>query len=88
MEDQETLETRALISQLADSVKYQVNDFLANSVVTFCIVVGSIFIASDKLFKVEKLVVCTNSNCISLKLKSTVCKSNNFSAFEIRHFSS
>ena len=64
MEDQETLETRALISQLADSVKYQVNDFLANSVVTSCIVVGGVFLASDKLFRVEKLAVCTSSNLI------------------------
>ena len=67
-----SLEIRALISQLADSVKDQVKNFLANSVVTFCIVVGSIFIASDKLFRVEKLAVCTSSNFIDLKLKSSV----------------
>ena len=36
-----------------------VNDFFTNSIVTMSIVVGSIFLSSDKLFRVEELTVCS-----------------------------
>lgn len=47
MEDQEALQTRALVSQLADAVQDQIDDLLAIGVVTSCKVIGSIFLASN-----------------------------------------
>jgi hypothetical protein len=64
VEDQEALETSALISQLADAVKYKVDDFLANGVVTTGVVVGGIFLASDQLLRVEELAVGTSADFI------------------------
>ena len=61
MEDEESLETCALISQFADPVKNQVNNLLPNGVVTASIVVGSIFLPSDELFWVEQLAVCASA---------------------------
>ena len=57
MKDQETLKTSALIGQFADSVQYQIDNFLANCVVATSIVVGGVLLASDQLFRVEKLTV-------------------------------
>ena len=64
MEDQETLETSALISQLPDSVQDKVDDFLTNGVVTTGIVVGGVFLAGDELLGVEQLSVGTSSDLI------------------------
>ena len=64
MEDEESLETSALISQLPDAVKHQVDDFLADGVVTTGVVVGGIFLTSDQLFGVEQLTVGTGADLI------------------------
>ena len=40
MEDEESLKTSALLRKLADPVKDKINNFLANGVVTTCIVVS------------------------------------------------
>jgi hypothetical protein len=64
VEDQEALETSALISQLADAVKYEIDDFLANGVVTTGIVVGSILLSSDELFWVKQLTVGSSTDLI------------------------
>jgi hypothetical protein len=64
VEDHKALKTSAVISKLSDSVQYKVNNFLANGVVTTGIVVGSIFLAGDELFRVEELAVGTSSNFI------------------------
>ena len=45
VEDEETLESSALIGQFADAVQNQVNDLLANGVVTASVVVSSILLA-------------------------------------------
>lgn len=58
VEDEETLESCALVSQLPDPVQYQVYNLLADSVVTSCIVVSSVFLACDQLLGVEQLSVC------------------------------
>ena len=50
MEDEETLETSALISELPHSVEAEVHDLLANGVMTTGIVVRGILLASDELF--------------------------------------
>jgi hypothetical protein len=64
VEDEESLETSALFRQLADSVKNQVNNFLANGVVTTSVVVGGIFLSSDELFRVEELTVSSHADLI------------------------
>ena len=64
VEDEETLETGALVGQLTDSVEYEVDDLFADGVVTTGVVVGGIFLASDELFRVEELTVGSGSNLI------------------------
>ena len=65
MEDQETLETRAVIGELADTVQDQVHDFLTDGVVTTGIVVGGIFLTGDQLFRVEQLAVGTSADFVN-----------------------
>ena len=64
MEDEETLETSALVSQLTDAVKYQINDLFANGVVTAGVVVGCILLASDELLRMEQLAVRASAHLI------------------------
>ena len=64
MEDEKALQTGALVSQLADAVKHQVNDLLADGVVTTGVVVGCILLASDELLGVEQLTVCASAHLI------------------------
>lgn len=64
VEDEEALESGALVGELADAVEDQVDDFLADGVVTASIVVGRVFLTSDKLFWVKQLSVCTSANLI------------------------
>jgi hypothetical protein len=64
MEDEETLETSAVVCELSDAVQGKINDFLTNGVVTTGVVVGSIFLARDQLLRVEQLAVCTGANFI------------------------
>ena len=40
MKDEKTLETRALIGQFTDSIEYEIDDFLADGVMTASIVVS------------------------------------------------
>jgi hypothetical protein len=64
VEDEETLKTSALISQLANSVEYKIDNFFANGVVATSVVVGGIFFASDQLFWMEQLTVCASAHLI------------------------
>lgn len=64
VENQKSLQTRAVIGQLADSVKNQVHNFLSNGVVTTGIVVSGIFFSSDQLLRVEKLTVGSSADLI------------------------
>jgi hypothetical protein len=64
VEDEETLETSTVISELSDSVQAKVNDFLTNGVVSSGEVVSGIFLTGDQLFGVEQLSVSTSSNFI------------------------
>jgi hypothetical protein len=65
MEDQETLQARALIRKLAHPVEDDVDDLLADGVVTSGVVVGGVFIAGDQLLGVEELTIgpCANFVC-------------------------
>jgi hypothetical protein len=72
MEDKETLKTGTVISQLSNSVKDKVDNFLTNGVVTTSIVVGSILLTRDQLLRVVKLSVSTSSDFVKwswLKIK-------------------
>eukprot|EP00054_Salpingoeca_dolichothecata_P031339 m.263169 g.263169 ORF g.263169 m.263169 type:complete len:467 (+) comp26822_c0_seq1:96-1496(+) len=64
VEDEETLETGALVSELADSVKDQVNNLLANGVVATGVVVGGILLAGDELLGVEQLAVGASTDLV------------------------
>jgi len=57
VEDKETLETSALISQLSDSVQNQVHDLFADRVVASGEVVGGVLFAGDELLWVLELSV-------------------------------
>jgi hypothetical protein len=65
VEDQETLKTSAVISELADTVEGEVNNFFTNGVVTTGVVVGSIFFTRDQLFGVEELTVGTSADFVN-----------------------
>lgn len=65
MEDEESLKAGTLVRELADAIQHKVDNFLSNCVVTTSIVVGSIFLASDELLRVEKLPVGTSANLIN-----------------------
>jgi len=57
VEDEETLKAGTLVSKLSDTVKNNINNLLSNSVMATGIVVGSILLASDQLFRMEKLTI-------------------------------
>jgi len=64
VEDEETLETSAVVSKLSDSVQAEIDDFFTNGVVTSGEVVGGVFLSGDELFGVEELSVGTGSDFI------------------------
>merc|ERR1712179_487936 len=57
VEDEESLETGALVSELPDAVEDEVDDLLADGVVTTGVVVGGVLLACDQLLRVEQLTV-------------------------------
>ena len=61
MEDEESLESSALISQFPDSVQAEIDDLFSDGVVSTSVVVGGIFLASDELFRVEQLSISSSS---------------------------
>ena len=62
MKDQEALKASAVVSHLSDSLKDQVNNLLANGVVSPGVVVGSILLSGDQLLRVEHLTVDSTSD--------------------------
>mmetsp|Transcript_35141 Transcript_35141/g.25614 ORF Transcript_35141/g.25614 Transcript_35141/m.25614 type:complete len:447 (+) Transcript_35141:68-1408(+) len=64
VEDEETLETSALISELSNSVEAEIDDLLTDGVVTSGEVVSGIFLTGDELLGVEELSVGTSSDLI------------------------
>jgi len=72
VEDEETLETSALISELSNSIKAEIDDFFTNSIVTSGEVVSCILLSRDELLWMEELSVSSGSNFIDdgwLKIK-------------------
>jgi len=65
VEDQEALETSAVVSELADAVEGEVDDFLANGVVTTGVVVGGVLLAGDQLLRVVELTVGAGADFVN-----------------------
>lgn len=64
VEDEETLETRAVVGDVADLVEDLVNELLADGVVATSVVVGSILLAGDHLLGVEEGAVRTGADLV------------------------
>ena len=64
VEDEETLETSALIGELSDSVEAEIDDFLSNGVMSSGEVVSGILLAGDELLGVEELSIGSGSDLI------------------------
>ena len=65
VEEEEALETSALVSELTDAVEGKVDDLLTNGVVTTGVVVSGIFLAVDELLWVEELAVRAGTNLVN-----------------------
>lgn len=65
MEDEEALETSTVVSELSDSVKAEIDDFLSDGVVTSGEVVGGILLSGDQLLGVEQLSVGAGSDLVN-----------------------
>ena len=63
-EDKEALEARALVSELADPVHNLVHEFLTHGVVPTGIVIGSIFLARDELFRMPQSTVRSRADLV------------------------
>ena len=64
VEDEEALETSAVVSELSDSVEGEVDDFLADGAVASGVVVCGVFLSGDELLRVEELSVCAGSDFV------------------------
>merc|ERR1719436_535945 len=62
--DEETLQTSAVVRELAYSVKNEVDNFLANGVVATGVVIGGVLFARDQLLGVVQLAVGTSADLI------------------------
>jgi hypothetical protein len=64
VEDEETLETSALIGELSNSVEAEIDDLTSDGVMSSGEVVSGIFLSGDELLGVEKLSVGSGSDLI------------------------
>lgn len=64
VEDEETLQTSAVVGNTADLVQDLVNELLANGVVATSVVVGGILLASDHVLRVEQTAVGTGADLV------------------------
>ena len=65
VENKESLKSGTLVSKFPDSVQAEIYDLLADSVVSASVVVGSILLASDELFRVEELSVGSSPHFVN-----------------------
>lgn len=68
VEDEEALQTGALVGQLTDPVEDEVDDLLADGVVAAGVVVGGVLLASDELLGVEELTVGASADLVYSKV--------------------
>ena len=73
MEDEEALQTGALVSQLADLVENHVDDLLADGVVASGIVIGGVLLACHQLVGVEQVFVVATADLICNDMELDVC---------------
>lgn len=64
VEYEESLKSRAGISDLADSVKGDVDKLLTNGIMATSVVVGSVLLATDEGLRVEELSVSSSSDLV------------------------
>eukprot|EP00760_Papus_ankaliazontas_P018112 PhM_4_TR17429/c0_g1_i1/m.78134 len=64
VEHEEALQTRAVVSELADAVEAEVDDLLADRVVAAGVVVGGVLLAGDQLLGVEQLAVRARADLV------------------------
>jgi hypothetical protein len=64
VEDEEALETSAVVRELADAIEAEVDDLLADGVVAAGEVVGRILLAGDQLLGVEELAVGARADLV------------------------
>ena len=64
VEDEESLESSALIGELSDSVEAEVNNLLTDGVMTTGEVVGGIFLSGDELLGMEQLSIGAGTDLI------------------------
>jgi hypothetical protein len=65
VEDEESLKSGAVISELADAIEDRVDDLLSSSVVSTSVVVSSIFLTADDLLRVVEALVRTVTDSIT-----------------------
>ena len=65
VEDHESLQTLALISELADALQNGLNLLLSDGVVSTSVVVGSILLTRDELGRVEELLVLRGTDGVN-----------------------
>jgi len=81
VEDQETLETRAVVGNATDLVENLVDHLLANGVVATSVVVRRILLAGDHLLRVEEAAVGTSADLVDhIGLEITVDGTRNILA--------
>jgi hypothetical protein len=81
MEDQETLETGAIICDTADLVKDLINELFTNRVMAAGVVVGGIFLPRDHHFWMEKTAVGAGADFVDhVRLQIAVDGSRNIFA--------
>ena len=59
------METGAIISQLTDAIKAEIDDLLTDGVVTTSEIVGGIFLTGDQLLGMEQLAVSSGADFIN-----------------------
>jgi len=64
VEDEEALQARAVVGELADAVEREVDDLLADRVVAAGKVVGRVLLAGDELLRVEELAVGARADLV------------------------
>jgi len=65
VEDEESLESGALVSEFSGSVQNHIDELFSDGVVTSSVVVRGIFFTGDQLFWVEELSVGTGSDFVN-----------------------